>query len=306
MNIILITKKGRSRHHLHLSGTMHYMAVGVSFLLMAFSFTGLGYWLGAKYQSDGYIRAWQSELDEQRLAVADLRDMTEAKVSALTTRIGQMHGHITRLNALGDKLVKMANLDESEFEFDNPPAVGGPGEGAVTENAEDQGALENAITRLGLELGYREYQLFVLEEILRSRNLHEEVHPAGRPVIKGWVSSYYGYRNNPFDGGRELHKGIDIAAKEGTEIVAVAGGVITWSDRRFGYGNMVEINHGNGYSTRYGHCSSLLVKEGEAVKKGQVVALMGSTGRSTGPHVHFEVLKEGTQVNPLDFIYASN
>jgi murein DD-endopeptidase MepM/ murein hydrolase activator NlpD len=305
MNIILITKKGRSRHHLHLSTMMHYVAVAATFLLLAFSFTGLGYWLGAKYQSDGYIRAWQSELDEQRIAVADLRDMTEAKVGALTTRIGQMHGHITRLNALGDKLVKMANLDESEFEFDSPPAVGGPGEAAVVENS-DQGALENAITRLGLELGYREYQLFVLEEILRSRNLHEEVHPAGLPVIKGWVSSYYGYRNNPFDSGRELHKGLDIAAKEGTEIVAVAGGVITWSDQRFGYGNMVEINHGNGYSTRYGHCSSLLVKEGEAIKKGQVVALMGSTGRSTGPHVHFEVLKEGTQVNPLDFIYASH
>jgi murein DD-endopeptidase MepM/ murein hydrolase activator NlpD len=183
--------------------------------------------------------------------------------------------------------------------------VGGPGDATIVENS-DQGALENAISKLGLELGYREYQLFVLEEILRSRNLHEEVHPAGLPVIKGWVSSYYGYRNNPFDSGRELHKGLDIAAKEGTEIVAVAGGVITWSDRRFGYGNMVEINHGNGYSTRYGHCSALLVKEGEAVKKGQVVALMGSTGRSTGPHVHFEVLKEGTQVNPLDFIYASH
>lgn len=304
MNIILITKKGRSRHHLHLTTAMHYVAVIASFLLMGFSFTGLGYWLGAKYQTDGYIRAWQSELDEQRVAVADLRDVTEAKVSDLTTRIGQMYGHITRLNALGDKLVKMANLDESEFQFDSPPAVGGPGETPVAD--EDQGALENAITRLGLELGYREYQLFALEEILRSRNLHEEVHPAGRPVVKGWVSSYFGYRNSPFDGNKEIHKGIDIAAKEGTEIIAVAGGVVTWADQRFGYGNLVEINHGNGYSTRYGHCSSILVKEGEAVKKGQVVALMGSTGRSTGPHVHFEVLKEGIQVNPLDFIYATN
>ncbi|HEX7026750.1 MAG TPA: M23 family metallopeptidase, partial [Gammaproteobacteria bacterium] len=118
------------------------------------------------------------------------------------------------------------------------------------------------------------------------------------------VSSYYGYRNNPFDGGREFHKGIDIAGKEGTEIIAVAGGVVTWSDRRWGYGNLVEVNHGNGYVTRYAHCSKLLVKEGEAVKKGQVIALMGSTGRSTGPHVHFEVLQEGKQVNPLDFIYA--
>lgn len=303
MNIILITRKGRNRHHLHFSSVGHYAMLAVTFLVLSAICIGGGYWLGAKQQADSYVLAWQDELADQSRELQVLRESSEARVKALTTRIGQMQGHITRLNALGAKLVKMANLDESEFEFSSPPAVGGPAE-ASPANETGRGVLEHAISSLNKELGYREYQLFVLEEILRSRMLHEEVHPAGRPVNKGWISSYYGYRNNPFDGGREFHKGMDIAAKEGTEIIAVAGGVVTWADRRWGYGNLVEVNHGNGYVTRYAHCSELLVKEGEAVKKGQVVALMGSTGRSTGPHVHFEVLQEGKQVNPLDFIYA--
>ncbi|MBN1378457.1 MAG: peptidoglycan DD-metalloendopeptidase family protein [Gammaproteobacteria bacterium] len=304
MNIILITRKGRSRRNLEVSTATQYVLVSVIVLFSAMFCAGLGYWYGASNQSDSYVLAWQSELEEQRLALLDVRENAEARVKALTTRIGQMQGHITRLDALGTKLVKMAKIDEKEFEFNNPPGLGGPNENPLDTN--DQSTLDQAITSLGQELGYREYQLFVLEEVLRSRILHEEVHPAGRPVKKGWISSYYGYRTSPFDGRRVFHKGLDIAGKQGSSIIAVAGGVVTWADQRWGYGNLLEINHGNGYSTRYGHCLEILVKEGEAVKKGQIVATMGSTGRSTGPHVHFEVLQDGQQVNPLDFIYAAN
>lgn len=303
MNIILITRKGRSRRNVEVTTGGQYVLVAAMVLLAVFLVAGAGYWLGARHQSDSYVLAWQSELEEQRAAILDVRESAEARVKALTTRIGRMQGHVTRLDALGAKLVKMAKIDEKEFEFNSPPALGGPNENPT--EVIDQNSLDQAITSLGQELGYREYQLFVLEEVLRSRILHEEVHPAGRPVNKGWISSYYGYRSSPFDGRRVFHKGLDIAGKKGSPIIAVAGGVVTWSDKRWGYGNMVEINHGNGYVTRYAHCENLLVQEGEAVKKGQQVATMGSTGRSTGPHVHFEVLKEGKQVNPLDFIYAA-
>lgn len=303
MNIILITRKGKSRRHVDIHSAGHYVLAFGLIALGVSVFAGLGYWLGASQQSDSYVLAWENELAEQKEQLAQTRENAEARVNALTTRIGQMQAHITRLNALGSKLVKMAKLDKSEFEFNKPPAIGGPREG-VADNG-DQGTLDTAITSLGRELGYREYQLFVLEEVLRSRILHEEVHPAGLPVKKAWISSYYGYRNDPFDGHREFHKGIDIAGREGSDIFAVAGGVVTWADKRWGYGNMVEINHSNGFVTRYGHLLKILVKEGEAVKKGQVVALMGSTGRSTGPHVHFEVMQNGKQVNPLDYIYAS-
>ena len=303
MNIILITRKGRSRHHVDISSVVHYMLMFALVLLGVGTCTSIGYWLGASQQSDSYVLAWQSELDDQRRSLAQVRENAEAHVNALTTRIGQMQAHITRLNALGSKLVKMAKLDKSEFEFNSPPALGGPREGSP--ESADQGTLDQTITSLGRQLGNREYQLFVLEEVLRSRILHEEVHPAGLPVKKAWISSYYGYRNDPFNGRREFHKGLDIAGREGSDIIAVAGGVVTWADKRWGYGNLVEINHSNGFVTRYGHLMKVLVTEGEAVKKGQVVALMGSTGRSTGPHVHFEVLQAGKQVNPLDFIYAS-
>ena len=128
------------------------------------------------------------------------------------------------------------------------------------------------------------------------------MYPAGRPVQQGWLSSYYGWRTNPFGGNQQFHKGIDFAGKENSEIVAVGGGVVTYSGKRYGYGNLVEITHGNGYITRYGHNKKNLVREGETVKKGQAIALMGSTGRSTGPHVHFEVIKDGKKIDPAKFI----
>ena len=112
-------------------------------------------------------------------------------------------------------------------------------------------------------------------------------------------------RTDPFNGRREYHKGVDLAGKEGSDIIAVAAGIVTWSGDRYGYGNMVEINHGNGYITRYGHCKEVLVKAGDSVTKGQVIAHMGSTGRSTGPHVHFEVHKNGRVVNPLNYLRAA-
>ena len=132
--------------------------------------------------------------------------------------------------------------------------------------------------------------------------MKEEVFPEGRPIDRGWISSYFGMRTNPFTGKLQFHKGMDFASKSGSKVKAVAGGVITWSSKRYGYGNLVEINHGNSYVTRYGHNEQNLVKVGDTVKKGQTISLMGSTGRSTGPHVHFEVIKNGKQINPNRFV----
>ena len=141
--------------------------------------------------------------------------------------------------------------------------------------------------------------------MLMTRNLQAEVIPAGRPITRGWLSSYYGMRTDPFSGRRAHHSGIDFAGKMGSDVVTVAAGVVTYSGRRSGYGNLVEINHGKGYVTRYGHNSELLVEVGETVKKGQIIAKMGSSGRSTGPHVHFEVLVNGRAVDPKKYILAS-
>ncbi|HEX5764276.1 MAG TPA: M23 family metallopeptidase, partial [Woeseiaceae bacterium] len=142
----------------------------------------------------------------------------------------------------------------------------------------------------------------VLESVLINQQLVARVSPQGRPVTSGWMSSYFGKRTDPFTGKPANHKGVDFAGKAGAEVLAVADGVVTWSSKRYGYGQLVEINHGNGYATRYAHNSENLVAVGDEVKKGETVALMGDTGRATGPNLHFEVLHQGKQVNPVNFI----
>ena len=132
----------------------------------------------------------------------------------------------------------------------------------------------------------------------------KSARPSGRPISKGWISSYFGKRTDPFSGKIERHKGMDFAGKAGSKISSVSAGVVTWASSRYGYGNLVEINHGHGYSTRYGHNAEILVEVGDTVEKGQAISLMGSTGRSTGPHVHFEVLLNDRQVDPIRFVQS--
>jgi hypothetical protein len=165
-----------------------------------------------------------------------------------------------------------------------------------------------AIPGLGVAGGFqmqiedRSRQLDVLEALMMNRRLSSEVRPEGRPVSSGWMSSVYGYRTDPFSGRRDFHPGVDFAGKAGSDVLAVASGVVTWSGKRYNYGHMIEIDHGNGLVTRYGHNQENLVEVGEKVKKGQVIAKMGSSGRSTGPHVHLEVLQDGRKVNPLKYV----
>jgi murein DD-endopeptidase MepM/ murein hydrolase activator NlpD len=215
--------------------------------------------------------------------------------------VGQMNAHVIRLDALGRRRTQMANIDDGEFDFGNPPAQGGP-EGDAQGQAAQVPELTAMVDDLAREVERREVELGVLENVILSRNLNEQIRPGGRPVRDGWISSYFGSRSDPFTGYTAYHKGVDFAGRAGAEVVAVATGVVTWSRERYGYGKMVEINHGNGYVTRYAHNERNLVSVGETVQKGQAIALMGSTGRATGPNLHFEVLKNGRQVNPLQFV----
>jgi murein DD-endopeptidase MepM/ murein hydrolase activator NlpD len=152
------------------------------------------------------------------------------------------------------------------------------------------------------KLEQRDAQLFALENVVLSRSLNQAVLPEGRPVEAGYISSYFGGRQDPFDGSEAVHRGVDFAGQHGSKVMAVAAGVVTRAEAASGYGNLVEINHGNGYVTRYGHNQRVLVRSGDTVNRGTAIALMGSTGRSTGPHVHFEVLLNGRHLNPLKFI----
>jgi len=244
---------------------------------------------------------------QQQTEIQDIHALAGANLDALTLRLGNMQAEILRLDALGERLVTRTDLDASEFDFNALPPVGGPqddsddeddGEPPVTTIADFLGMLE----ALHASIVDRETKLGVLEDVLMSRNLQARILPSGPAVQRGLVTSKFGQRIDPFTGKREAHKGIDIAGKEGAEILAVADGIVTWSGIRKGYGNLVEIDHGTGYVTRYGHNKKQLVESGDTVHRGQAIALIGSTGRSTGPHVHVEVMKNGRHVNPEKYL----
>ena len=174
---------------------------------------------------------------------------------------------------------------------------------AMTIDTDDALTVQSKLTQLNTKLDQQINQLDALEKILANTNINIEQRITGRPINKGWLSSYYGMRDDPFTAKQTMHKGIDFAAKEGAPVIATAAGVVTWSGERYGYGNLIEIDHGNGLVTRYGHNQTLVANVGEVVTKGQSIALVGNTGRSTGAHVHYEIIKNGTQIDPLPYVY---
>ena len=289
---------------LSLGKPLHFLAV---ILMIGGVISGSVYWgysLNPEQNNQVLIDQWQEEIYQQQVRLKHIQEESDANVDALSSRLGLLQAHVMRLDALGRKLINMASIDQGEFDFDNTPALGGPE--TASQKVEQPLELSRAIEQLGLELDNRENQLLVLENLVMNENLQKEVQPSGRPIKKGWLSSYYGMRTHPLSGRKEMHKGIDFASKMGGEVIAVAKGVVTYAGKRYGYGQVIDIAHGNGYTTRYAHNSKLLVSVGDTVEKGFQIAEIGSSGRSTGPHVHFEVLKNGRQINPMKFIHASN
>jgi murein DD-endopeptidase MepM/ murein hydrolase activator NlpD len=238
-------------------------------------------------------------LTQQKQEIAGLKQQLQLRVDAMAMRIGEVNAHVIRLDALGKRLTEMADIDSREFDFDRDPPSGGPEGEGVSAQIPD---LSRMLAQLESRADLRESQLAALENVILTRELKEEIHPEGRPVSTGYISSYFGERADPFDGLEKFHKGVDFAGTMGADVVAVAAGVVTWAGQRSGYGKLIEINHGDGYTTRYAHNERALVSVGQTVKRGEAIALMGSTGHSTGPHVHFEVLHNGRQVDPLSFI----
>ncbi len=267
-----------------------------------------GYTLGLSHggmqQSDVTANAVQQQLQEQKTHIQQHRSDTRDHLDALALRLGQMQSEILRLNALGQRLAELSELDSEEFDFSTPPARGGlesPHESRLDEPFSLNDLLIE-MQQLAHAIEDREKKLGFLEELLMNRQLQREIFPAGSPVPSGWISSLYGFRKDPFSGRRSFHAGIDLAGRAGSNVVAVASGIVTNSSYRGGYGNTVEIRHGNGYSTLYAHLQERLVETGELVTKGEVIGLLGSTGRSTGPHVHFEVALNGESVDPKEFM----
>jgi len=305
MNILIFSRGRNKPRQLDLSAAaLAFIGVAGALSLGLIGFAG-GHWYSSHNGSgvsNDELAVFAEAISDQRDEIEGIRREKEDTLDAMAIRIAELNARIIRLDALGRRLTDMADIDDGEFDFDSDPALGGPEEPMMTGSNVAVPEVVEAMQALNRDLDNREAQLGVLEGVLMHQNLEQRVYPRGRPVKSGWISSYFGKRTDPFTGKPANHTGIDFAGKMGDEIVAVADGVVTWSGDRFGYGIMVEINHGNGYVTRYAHNSENKVDIGDEVRKGQVVALMGRTGRATGPNLHFEVVRNGRRVNPVNFI----
>ncbi len=304
----LILFRNSTEKPLRLTFSPRQVAVwaGCGLVVLAIVGGAVGYQLGGRLSPEQ--RTAMTELTTLRDAVTQqqaelerLRVERNDHLNALALQLGQLQARATRIEALGERLTELSELGDGEFDFRSQPALGGPAE-PVSDPAMNSDRLEVALASLGQRLDERHQQLDVLGQMLSTSQIEQTLRPAGRPVKSGWQSSGCCERIDPFTGKTASHMGIDFSGKAGSEIVAVASGVVTWSGSRFDYGNTVDIDHGNGYVTRYAHNQENLVAVGDKVEAGQTIALMGSTGRSTAPHVHFEVHKNGRRINPTRFV----
>lgn len=305
---LIILSKNRCRAR-KIAFSTYWLVAGLLVLLAMITATFLaGGYLSFRYSGNAVAilyqetkLAQQQELDDQRADVQEARIEAQENLDALAARLSKLQGHIMRLDALGARLASMANLDDIDFAVTEPLGMGGP---APTTLEKSLGVSDfiAQLERLDHEIEDRSDKLVAMESMLMDNALRNKTLPDGIPVDSGWISSVFGWRTDPITGRREFHEGIDFAGRPKLEVTAVAAGIVTWSDKRIGYGNMVEINHGNGYVTRYAHNRENLVVVGDRVEKGQAVAIIGSSGRSTGTHVHFEVLLNGEHVDPKKYI----
>lgn len=301
MNVIFFSRREGRARHLNLA---HPLTLCIVVLLSVSFLTGIfavGEQFGEHHMSRMALLRPAAAFRAEQAQIEQLRGQMQDKVDALAMRLGLLDANIIRLNALGKRLTAMANINSREFDFDHDPPLGGPEDGA-TAHVAAMSTLTGMIDNLSQTIDQRSAQFNALANVMLGRQLSAEIRPSGRPVQNGYISSGFGDRMDPFTGEQGVHKGVDFAAPAGTDVLAVAAGVVTWAGPREGYGNLVEVEHGKGYATRYAHNSVVLVKVGDEVQRGQAIARVGSTGRSTGPHVHFEVLRGGLQVNPMSFV----
>ncbi|MDG1749526.1 MAG: M23 family metallopeptidase [Porticoccaceae bacterium] len=257
---------------------------------------------------DNSIAEMQHQIVVQKEEITSGRDQAQNSLAAMTVKLAKLRSRLVRLDALGEQLTEIADLNDGEFDFSSTPGLGGPISSPlarIAEQVEVQDKVSVMFAKLDNSITLRESQLQILKEMLSDDRSKQEQLVSGRPVKKGWMSSEYGMRIDPFHGQKQWHAGVDFAGREGDDIVAVASGVVTWSGKRSGYGLMVEVNHSDDLVTRYGHNSENIAEVGSVVKKGDVIARMGSSGRSTGPHVHFEVFRNGRTVDPASYIHRN-
>lgn len=300
MKVIFVSRKHGGSRSIELSRWSRAL-LSLCCLGLPLGLAASGYIAG---QESGALVSQGEALDAQQdqgLQSPDEARLSQRQLQALTLNLAELEARMTRLDALGQHLTSMADLEEGEFDFSQPPALGGPVSSAFEGNFSTL-EIDSELNRFESRLDNREHQLEMLESLLTNSKWQEQALLSGSPVKSGYISSRYGWRSDPITGKRSMHTGLDFAGKAGSEIVTVASGVVTWTGRDGAYGKTVEISHGDNYVTRYAHNKEILVKTGDVVRKGDTIALMGSTGRATGSHLHYEVYKNGRSVDPSSYV----
>lgn len=301
MQLILINKSGEPSQF-----ALSSLRIKMIGLLAASVCVGLVFAGFLLKQSDfvdaAVIETWRNKLSEQDAVVEELRAQSIARRQAVGRQIAEMQARLWRMEALASYMHETSGLLKEEFDFNAPVSQGGPLSNRTEVLAVDN--LDTQLASLSQRLKQRETELSILDQVLLGIYNDKGSRPVGPPVTSGWMSSPFGERVDPISGKKAWHEGMDFAGAEGSDVISVANGVVVFAGYREGYGQMVEISHGKDIRTRYGHHEEVLVHAGQSVKRGDVIALMGSSGRSTGPHVHFEVLKSGRPVNPAQYVDA--
>ena len=307
MNIIIVGKAHAVPTRIDLDSTRGRLLAagalgGAALALLTAGFAAALLFTGSTARDLHEIADLRANLASEREQLADLDKDSQRNLDALAMQLGQLQAQATRLNALGDRLTQVGKLEDGEFDFGSDPALGGPEE-PVTGTAAPL-PISSGIENLRAEFDRQEAQLGVLENLLLDRKVDNALLPSGMPVASGYIASGYGERSDPINGHQAIHLGLDFDAPIGTPVLAVAEGVVSFVGVKPGYGNVVEIDHGRGLKTRYAHLSSIAVRPGQRVGIGQRIAGMGSTGRSTGTHLHYEVWVNGRAQNPGRFLKA--
>ena len=296
MKIILIKDNVTSSTSLCLSGRKLVIRALLALVVLPICLAVFSYWVVAKidrslnpFVDPEYRIAVESRVNAQEQEVSKTRDYVRQHMDALGREIGSLQAQVSRINAVEQRIAESSGIDLADFTFDEDPPVGGTG--AESESDSQQIDIENAITEIENELTLRESEIAAVDFLLSRKSLQSKQTPAGWPVEGGWVSSNFGSRMHPITGKKQFHRGVDIPGKEGANVLSVADGVVVRAEKNSTYGWLVEIDHGDGYLTLYAHNKRNSVQAGETVTKGQVIAEIGSTGLSTGAHVHFEVSK---------------
>jgi murein DD-endopeptidase MepM/ murein hydrolase activator NlpD len=307
LNIIFVSGAMRRARTLTLDWR-HWTLGGFGLLLLFLSFTLLFNYVTLRYAASIKHPLLQAILlDDQRQEARKTQEVVQGHLNAMAVKLGDLQAQLLQLDGLGERLAQMAGLKPKDLPPSEPgkaPGRGGPAPTLSRDLSVDEFA--SLLSELSHSVEERSDQLTVLEALLVSNSANKKFLPTLAPVDGGWLSSSFGWRIDPFTGQKSFHEGLDFPSESGTPIAAAASGKVIFADVHPQYGKMVEIDHGNGLVTRYAHTSRLFVKEGDLVVRGQKVAAIGSTGRATGPHLHFEVRLNGVPQNPARFLLSAN